>query len=167
MVKRILVKVALCPYEQMLEEACEVFAELEDVVDFHGGAGLVEGVDIPCEIGAVSVSAEPCGHEGGFLDDEVACERAYGVVDDGEGPLDEGVAAFSSGLLILVLVMVDVVLLADGVQMTVDECFADEEECTEGDAEQEKLVEVTFSNGIEMLRCLVDENFTDEDRADD
>ncbi len=51
-----------------------MLAELEDVVDFHSSVGFIKGVDISSEVGTVSVPAEPCWHESGFFNDEVACD---------------------------------------------------------------------------------------------
>jgi hypothetical protein len=71
MMKGILIKISFCPNEKMLEEPAQVFAELQDVVYFHLLVGFIEGVDISCEVGAITVASEPCGHEGSFFDDKI------------------------------------------------------------------------------------------------
>jgi hypothetical protein len=62
MMESVLVEVTLWSDEYVLEEAAEVFAELNPVVDFHSQSGLIERLDISDTVSAVPVAAQPCGH---------------------------------------------------------------------------------------------------------
>lgn len=118
--KCVLVKIAFSPNEQMLEETAEMLTELENVINFHGVIRLVKVIDIPGEISAVSLPAEPCGHEGGLPDDKVSNDRADNIIEDRKSPLDKCIASFFSGLLVFVFFMINVILLTFIVEMTMN-----------------------------------------------
>ncbi len=63
--------------------------------------------------------------------------------------------------------MVDVVLLADGVEMMVDEGLAGEEEGAEWNAEEEELKDGSFAEVVEMVGCLIGVDLAEEGGEED
>lgn len=54
-----------------MEEAADMFSELENVENFHSDCGLVQLTNISSNVCAVAVSAEPGWHETGLEQNEI------------------------------------------------------------------------------------------------
>lgn len=63
MMESILVKVSFNPDETVLEKSSQMLTKLDDVKCLHDIVGLIKSFDVSGDIGAISVSTEPCGHE--------------------------------------------------------------------------------------------------------
>lgn len=64
-----------------MDQAGEMFAELHDVKGFHVRVGLVQTVNVPSEVCAVAVAAQPGWHETCVLYDHIPEYRSQAVVD--------------------------------------------------------------------------------------
>ena len=58
----VFIEVTLWADEYVLEEAAEVFAELNPIINFHSQSGLVKRLDVSQTVSTVPVAAQPCGH---------------------------------------------------------------------------------------------------------
>ena len=81
----------------MMEEATDMFSELENVENFHCDCGFVELTNISSNVSAVAVSPEPGWHETGLEQNEISGYGWNCIEDNGKGPFDESITAFRSG----------------------------------------------------------------------
>jgi len=63
MMKGIFKEIALGSYENMCEESADMFAELNDVEDFHLCCSLIECVHVGFKVDAWTVAPEPMWHK--------------------------------------------------------------------------------------------------------
>ena len=116
MVEGVFIEVTLWADEYVLEEAAEVFAELNAVVYFHSQSSLVKRLDISQTVSTVPVATQPCGHVACWQQNKVSEYRRDGIIKYRETPLDNRITPLFPCLLHRVLDMAYIVLLTERVE---------------------------------------------------